>query len=391
MTMENAILADNKVEPIINGFCAPQFAAIKNAFIKNFQDDGEIGASVSICHGDEILVHLWGGLANVEQEIPWAENSMVNVWSTTKGVTAACVARAVELGHFQYTDLVSHYWPEFTGNGLENVTIAGLLSHQAGLCGFAAPVDVTIFYDLDRAAETLIAQEPFWSPGTKSGYHAMTSGFLISSLMKRTVGVSLKEFVRRELCDQLNLDLSIGLEDDALERVAQIYPPTDFTSSSMFEMELDKVQQATLSNPIVDPNVANTPEWRAAEIPAANGHATTPALAKLYAGVAGDGTIAGADFVGTSTRSSAISSQIVGTDAVLTFPMDWACGFLRSGPLNIYGPDPDAFGHTGWGGSFAMGHPGKGYGLAYTPNKMGTEILNDPRSVNIVNAYYECI
>ncbi|MEM9670630.1 MAG: serine hydrolase domain-containing protein [Pseudomonadota bacterium] len=385
--MDGTQLSKNTIEPNIKGFCAQKFAAVKDAFEQNFLENNEIGASVSICHGNDVLVHLWGGMANVEREIPWNEDTLVNVWSTTKGVMAACIARAVELDHFQYTDLVSDYWPEFTGYGLETLTIAGLMSHQAGLSGFAEPIDVTMFYDLESATETLLAQTPFWTPGTQTGYHAVTSGFLISSLLKRIMGVSLKDFVRTELSDRLNLDLSIGLDGEAVDRAAQVYPSTDFTSSSVFSTELNKIQQATMLNPIVDPNIANSPEWRAAEIPAGNGHATAQSLAKLYAGLAGNGTIDGSDFIGPSTQSYALSSQIVCEDAVLALPLDWACGFLRSGPLNLYGPDPDAFGHTGWGGSFAIGHPATGHGLAYIPNKMGIEILNDPRSAKVISAY----
>lgn len=370
----------------IHGHCDQRFAAVRSVFEENFTSRGDVGAALSIYHGGDKLVDLWGGEADPETKKPWEKDTLVNVWSTTKGVTAACFARAVELGIFEYGDKVTKYWPEFGAAGKQDVTIAMLLSHQAGLCGFREPAPVEAFYDIETAADTLAAAEPFWPPGTQSGYHAITAGILASALLKRADGRTVGEFVKQELEQRCGLDISIGLPTDRSERCATMIAPATMSSEDFFK-DLSEAQIAALANPPLDPLLPNTPEWRAAEIPSANGYATASALAKLYGALAGDGILNGQDFVSPATMAKATTVQHEGVDAVLGANARWACGFLCSTD-GLYGPEPTAFGHSGWGGAFAFAHPPSGCALAYTMNKMGTVLVGDPRNVALIEAFY---
>ncbi|MEO1041222.1 MAG: serine hydrolase domain-containing protein [Pseudomonadota bacterium] len=369
-----------------NGICDDRFSAVKLAFEENFKSHGDVGASFSVFKDGEPLVGLWGGHITEDRSEPWHEKTLVNVWSTTKGITATCFAMAVDRGALAYEDKVAEYWPEFGVAGKENVTVAMLLSHQAGLCGFRDPATLEDLLDIESAATRLAAAEPFWTPGEQSGYHALSMGALASSLLKRAEGRSVAQFVEDELRQGLGLDIFIGLPDSEKSRVSDLIAASHTDSDELVQMPTPP-QIAAFANPPMEPIVANLTDWRKAEIPSANGHATANALAQLYSALASDGKINGKTVVSEKTLKQAIRPQIEGVDAVISMDVRWGCGFLLNAD-HLYGPNPESFGHSGWGGSFAFGDPMTGLGVAYTMNQTGTDIVADPRSLALIQAVY---
>jgi len=358
----------------IHGSVAPGYEPLRDAFAANFIERGEYGASVALVKDGDLVVSVWGGHAD-ETGRPWERDTLVNIWSTTKGVTAICFAMLMSRGLIDYDRPVADYWPDFAAHGKSDVTVSMLLSHQAGLTGFREPALLADLYDAPSAAARLAAAEPFWIPGTQSGYHAISVGLLANELFRRVEGRSLRQFIAEELS---SFDISIGLPAAREARAAVMRAPSDL-SSAPAEQELSPAQVAALANPLLDPVLPNGAEWRAAEIPSANGFAAAEGLARLY------GAFVGGELVDDAALSAATAVRIEGVDAILGIPMRWASGFLVNG-MGLYGSNPNSFGHSGWGGSFAFADPERHFAFAYAPNQMGTELAGDPRAVALIDA-----
>jgi len=368
----------------IEGSCAPRFARVRDAFAANFAQHGEVGAAFSIVQDGEVVADLWGGHADKAKTRPWRHDTLTNVWSTTKGVAAICFAMLVDRGKCRYEDAVARYWPEFAANGKERVTIAQMISHQAGLCGFAEPVTMDIIYDQDRAEALLAAQAPFWAPGEQSGYHAVTVGILNNALFRRIEGRTLAAFVREEISIPFGLDIFIGLPDSDAQRASEIIAPPTLSSTDANPVP-SRAQQAALANPVLDPLWSNTRAWRLAPIPSVNGFANAASLALLYGAMANGGGLKGRRLLGADAIGAATRQLIEGPDAVLGLHARWAAGFLLN-VHDIYGDRAEAYGHSGWGGSFAFADPERRLGVSYVMNAMGHNLVGDPRGMALIAA-----
>ncbi|MAG64583.1 MAG: esterase [Pseudomonadales bacterium] len=378
----------------IGGVGHEQFPALREAFEENFIDRGEVGASVAVTQNNRLVASFWGGYkhdpgaAGDTKSEQWQKDTLVNVWSTTKGVAAVCAAMLVERGKIGFNTPLAEFWPAFAEKEKRAVTLASLLSHQAGLCGFRQPVSPEHFYDLDEAASELSEMTPFWTPGSGHGYHALTIGILLSTLFRRVDGRSLKEFVEQELATRFGLDIHIGLPERLSGQASGVIAPADMSTSN-YATELTDAQKAALMNPLMSPDIANTQAWRAADNASANGFATAESLALLYGALATDGTLGSATLLGKKVLEQAITPQTdKAIDLVLGMESQWACGFLMN-TLGIYGPNPSAFGHSGWGGSFAFADRDKGVSCAYTMNRMGTVLVGEPRASALISALYQ--
>jgi len=366
----------------VGGFCAAGFEDVEVAFRANLTEHGDIGAAFALAAGGELVVDLWGGYRSEDRASAWERDTLVNVWSTSKGVTATCIAMLVDRGILSYEQRVAHYWPEFAAAGKGDATVAMLLSHQAGLAGFREPATVADLYDQEGAATQLAAMEPWWEPGAQSGYHAITMGHLANALVMRATGKSLGQFAAEELA---HYDYSVGLSPSRSIRAAAMSAPEQLASTDVAN-DLSPLQIAVLANPILDPLLPNSAAWRAAELPSANGFATARGLAQLYGQLA----MEGGSLMRRETIERASTVERSGIDAVLGIDAQWACGFLRN-TLGIYGPDESAFGHSGWGGSFAFADPARRIGMGYVMNRMGTDLMGDPRAVALVDAAYRSL
>jgi len=369
----------------IAGQCDNRFEPVRGAFIENFTKRDELGAAVCIWVEGKKVVDLWGGVADTVTDQHWLEDTVVNVWSSTKGVMAICFAIAVDRGLCSYDQKVSAFWPAFALSGKADITIGMLLSHQAGLSGFDTPATAEAFYNAEQAADRLAAQTPFWLPGTASGYHAISLGFLATSLFRRIEGRSLKAFVAHELRMGLTLDIAIGVDDDQLSRLALIDAPSGMHSAGI--ASATPAQIAALSNPDLDPRLPNTEGWRDADIPSANGVSNARALADLYSRLL---ATSANPLITPTTVAAATVERISGVDMVTTLPMRWAAAFALNKD-GRFGPNENAFGHGGWGGSYGFADPTAQVAMSYTMNRMSDLPKANPCGEALVAALYNCL
>jgi CubicO group peptidase (beta-lactamase class C family) len=375
---------DSTVVSVVQGRWASRFGGVAEAFAANLRDRGEVGAAFALVLGGETVVDIWGGWQDGARSRPWRRDTLVNVWSSTKGLNATCFAMLVDRGLIAYADPVARYWPEFAAAGKGDVTIAMLLSHQAGLSGFDTPAEMEDLYGGEAAAARLAAQAPLWPPGSGSGYHAITIGILSAALFRRITGRSLRNFIAEEIADRHGLDMAVGLPAKDADRAAEMLAPLTMGSAGIGA--LTPPQIAALANPSLDPRLPNTAAWRAAELPSANGFTNAAALAGLYARLLPSWPDAGR-LASTGTIAQATRWRIEGVDLVLGLHARWAAGFLLNSDA-LYGPNPDAFGHSGWGGSFAFADPAADVAMAYTMNQMSEGLRGDPRAMALIEAVY---
>ena len=384
----------------VEGTCEPGFEPVAEAFAENFRSRGDIGAAACVIVDGRRVVDVWGGHA--APGTPWQRDTIVNVWSSTKGVVALAVQMLVDRGQLDLDTPVATYWPEFAAGGKAEIPVRYLLSHRAGLSGARAPLTVEDLSDWDKVVAALAASEPWWTPGTASGYHALTFGYLVGEVVRRISGRSVGRFVADEIAGPLGADVKIGLVDSDIARCATLTmdaPPPDSANAAMFA-QLDPAVLAALANPSMAPpaaaDIANADAWRRAEIPAANGHATATGLATVYAVLAQEGEHAGVRLLSPEAAERIREGQGRGVDLVLGLgnaglPNEWALGVILSGPEGIYGPNPRSFGHSGFGGSFGMADPEARLAIGYVMNHMGNNLSGDPRQVALTEATYACL
>jgi CubicO group peptidase (beta-lactamase class C family) len=370
----------------IEGFTAPGLATVKDAFAANFEREGdyqELGAALCVYRDGECIVDLWGGFADAARSRPWEADTLVNVWSTTKGAAALAVALLVDRGLIAYEQPVAEVWPEFAANGKSAITIAQAMSHQAGLPGFEAPTTTEDLYDRDGIIARLEAQAPVFEPGTANSYHAVTYGFLAGEIVRRAAGVTLDQLLRDELAGPARADFHVGLPPELDARVAELLPPKNPVDTAA--MDLSAPARMALFNPALDPLAANTTAWRRAELPALNGHASARGVARLY-GLMLDG--GGVISPATIDKMTAIAADRI--DLMLGFNPQWGMGVAHN-LIGVYGPNPRTVAHSGWGGSFGAADPDGRIVIGYVCNQMGSELVGDPRGAGLAAAVYSAL
>ncbi|WP_326725127.1 beta-lactamase family protein [Streptomyces sp. NBC_00243] len=383
--------------PHVQGHCDTRFSAVRTAFEENFSDRGELGAAVTVTLDGESVVDLWGGWADAARTRPWERETLVNVWSTSKGPTALCAHILADRGLLDFDAPVAAYWPEFAAAGKESVLVRHLLSHRAGLSGPREPHTLAQLLDWELTVERLAAQEPWWEPGSRSGYHAITFGHLVGEVVRRVSGLLPGAFLEREVTGPLGIDFTIGLPEKESGRAAELVHPRAAPTSEQAAVyaQLAPAALAALTNPIVGATEANTRQWRAAEIPAANGHGTARAIAALYGIFAGRGSYGSREVLSPQAAERVREGQGSCRDLVLgagfEHETEIGLGLWLSGPNGSYGPNPRAFGHDGFGGSCGLADPEAGVSLGYVMNRMGPHIADDPRKMALVDALYSAL
>ena len=371
----------------IQGICDRKFTEVKELFESIHSSGREVGSSFAVYKDGKALVDIWGGYTDKQQTNPWNKDSLATVWSTTKGVAAITCALAVEKGLLDYEEKVSHYWPEFGCNGKEDITVGMLLSHQAGICG-SATNNVKDYYSQSTMAEELAAMKPIWEPGTASGYHSMTYGWLTSELIIRVTGKTLGNFYADEIGSLNEIDFFIGLPESEEKRVVEMVPFPKEENQSTEPTEINDAKRATARGPNLI-KLQNTRDWRAAEIPSANGQGCASGLAKLYSlVVSNDPSI---KILDEKTIRRMTEERITNRDLVLDVVTRWGAGFIMNMHGVIYGPVKNSFGHSGWGGSCAFGDPENNLGISYVMNQMKNNFAADGRSLELINATYKCL
>jgi CubicO group peptidase (beta-lactamase class C family) len=374
----------------VRGECQPRFAPVREAFEQSFSQGLEVGASLSVWLDGRPVVDLWGGSADPESGAAWQRDTLVNVYSTTKGPTALCAHLLADRGQLDFDAPVARYWPEFAAADKGEIPVRDLLCHRAGLPGLDRPTRLEDLYDWQGVVEALAAQAPWWEPGSRHGYHPITFGHLVGEVVRRISGRSLGSFFREEIAQPLGLDFHIGLPASQDARVARLVPPRGSEGARILRDEPDSLSGRALSNPVIDPRAAATRAWRAAEIPAANGHGNARSIAGFYAALAMGGERDGVRLLSPAALERASQVQVAGRDAVLRVPIQWGLGFIVNGRPGIYGPNPRAIGHSGYGGSFGFADPDARLAVGYAMNRMGANLAGDERAGRLIQALYTC-
>lgn len=427
---------------MISGFAAEGFEGVREQFEKNFAKRGEVGGSVAVVRDGEYLVDLWGGWADERRTRPWEADTIVNVWSTTKGLVAMCAHILIDRRQLELDAPVASYWPEFAQAGKENITVRQLLSHRSGLMGWDEPIPPEDMFNWEKLCEMLAATEPFWEPGTASGYHMRTFGHLVGEVVRRADGRPIGQFLREEIAEPLQADLFIGVPEEEHRRVADLShipddsnnqgddlqddsgdsqgdgqgnsrrnsqedsgPDGETTEST--DMSLNIAGEAadsdsefaftdrmirSLSGPEIGLEKANSAEWRSGAFPSSNGHANARGIAAAYGTIASGGAFGETRIFSPAATERMREAQPTGRDKIIgavTPQTTWGMGFMVNTPPG-YGPNPRAFHHGGIGGSLGFCDPDAGFGFGYAMNAMGSP-LEDRRAFSLLHAVYKSL
>jgi CubicO group peptidase (beta-lactamase class C family) len=381
--------------PALEGACASVFEPLMDQLQANLDAGVEAGASIYIDIDGDPVVDIWGGWADRELELPWLESTIVNVWSSSKMVTSFAVLNLVAQGLIDVDAPVATYWPEFAQNGKERVLVRHLLSHTAGVSGWEQPFKLEDSYDLAASTARLATQPTWWTPGTRSGYHATTFGHLNGELVRRVTGRSLAQFIRDDIAGPLEANFILGLRDDQFDRCAKVYAPVvDDISASLpqnDEVDPDSPAARTLAGSIAQIEPANTNAWRRAEIGGTNGHANAKGLVKILSAVTLGGRAGGIQFLDPRTIDLIFREQSDGVDLFLNIPLRWGIGyaltpsggapFIRDGRVCFWG---------GWGGSVTIMDLDRRMTIGYTMNQMQPGTFGSDVLAAYCDTIYKC-
>jgi CubicO group peptidase (beta-lactamase class C family) len=378
---------------MIHGEVSSGFEPVRDIF-KAFWDDIEVGGSVCAYYKGEKVVDLWGGHCAPDGAKEWTADTLVNVYSTTKGMGSLALAILADEGKIDYNEKVCTYWPEFGAAGKQSVTVAQLVSHQAGLCGVDTKLTTADLYDWQKMVNLLAAQRPLWPLGTGAGYHAITWGYFPGELIRRITGQSLGEYFQARVAGPLGADFFIGLPDEQHHRCATMVGPNRARKQPAPGPKPVKPALFAIAqqNPSISPykDVSGAP-WRRAEIAGANGQSNARGIATVYAALARGGELKGTRIISETGLADALCEEVgEQIDLVLDKPMRRARGFMLNTGAE-FGPNPKSFGHTGAGGSIGFADPAKHLAMGYAMNQMQADANATPRATLLIDALYRCL
>lgn len=371
----------------INGFCDEKFANVREMFAGNIEEGRDLGASFALTLEGEMVIDIWGGHLDEEKTKPWREDTIVNVYSTTKTMSFLCALVLADRGKLDFDANVAEYWPEFAAAGKENVKVWHVMDHAAGLSGLDVKVEPRDLYDWDKIVNLLAEQAPWWEPGTASGYHALTQGFLIGEIVKRVSGVSIGTFFQNEIAGPLQADFYIGVPESEFSRIGNLFPAGEGRLHTSDDP--DSIAARTFRNPASPATNSWTDEWRKAEIPAANGHGNARSVARLQAPLACKGSAFGVDLFSQTTAESVMKERISGMDLALGVPIGFGLGFGLNSELMPLSPNDNACYWGGWGGSSILVDQDARLSVSFVMNRMFEGLMGDTRSYNLVQAVYK--
>ncbi len=360
----------------IEGSYEPPFQPVADALAHNLDEGLDIGASVAVMWDGEMVVDIWGGHLDVAKTQPWREDTIVNVFSTTKTMTALCALILADRGELDVGASVKRYWPEF---GKPEIEVRHLLGHCAGLSGWSEPLEPEDLADWDKCTALLAAQDPWWEPGSAPGYHAVTQGYLVGEVIRRITGQSLGTFFKHTIAEPLGADFHIGTPPEADDRVAPLIPPPP--AREVIDA-LPPLGRRTLANPVITGEMSQEIWWRRAEIPAANGHGNARSVARIQSAVAGRGATDGTRLLSGDGVEAVFAEQASGPDLVLGVPLRYGLGYGLASETMPMGPHTCAWG--GYGGSLVLNDLDANITVAYVMNRMEPGVLGDARGASMV-------
>jgi CubicO group peptidase (beta-lactamase class C family) len=370
--------------PNVHGFAQDRFAAAREAFASNLETGPETGACFCATIDGETVVDLWGGFADAARTRPWERDTIINVYSTTKTMAALTALLIADRGELDFSAPVAKYWPEFAANGKAGVKVSHLMSHSSGLCGWREKITAEDLYDWDKMTSLLAAQAPLWEPGTASGYHVLTYGYLIGEVVRRITGKSLGTVFHEEIAAPLGADFHIGLPASEDARVAELIPWP--MPEGAWDVQFNEIEEITFRNLPLDVANTRTRAWRAAEIPAVNGHGNARSVAGIHVILANGGVARGRRFLSEAGCRKALEEQTNGPDLIMKgVPTRFGLGFALPGPLlKMPLPNPNTIYWSGGGMSVIIIDMDARMTMAWAVNRMVPGIVSDPRAFRIM-------
>jgi len=373
-----------------SGTVAPGFEPVRDAFIANFTRGAERGAALHVTLAGEPVVDLWGGYADAANQHAWQADTLVNVYSSTKGILALAMHQLADRGLLDFDAPVAQYWPEFARHGKDKVLVRHILTHTSGLPAPSGKVPDEAVYDWGAMIHALEESELFWEPGTQMGYHAATFGWLNGEVLRRVTGMMPGEYLRKEICGPLGADAFIGLTEAEQARAADVIAPPVF--GKLFEVILGLgggVRALAFNNPPRPFSVANTQRWREAQIPSSNGHASARGLCRVYMPLAQGGEARGVHLLSAEAVENAAKLQVYMKDVVTGTLERRSLGYMLPDPDHGDPRPPTSFGHAGKGGSLGFADPARQLAFGYVMNRMA--LGPDERALSLCKAVYACL
>ena len=369
----------------MQGLTQDRYAAARTQFEENLTKGEDIGASFCATVEGETVVDLWGGYADPAKTRAWERDTIVNVYSTTKTMTALTALLIADRGDLDFEAPVAKYWPEFAANGKSAIKVSHLMSHSAGLSGWKETITTEDLYDWEKMTSLLAAQAPFWEAGTAPGYHAITQGYLVGEVVRRITGKSLGTLFREEIAGPLGADFHIGLPASEDHRVAELLPPPPGGGVADMRNQTELMRNMS-TNPGIDVSATKTRGWRGAEIPAAGGTGNARSVAEIHAILANGGVAKGKRFLSEAGCRKALELQVEGRDLILDVPARFGLGFGLPGVLPL--PNPNSMYWGGYGGSLIIIDMDARTTFAYVMNKMMPTTMGDTRALGLAMAMW---
>ena len=373
----------------VDGLTHERFAPVRATFEENLAKGEDVGASFCATLEGEVVVDLWGGFADAGKTRPWTRDTIVNVYSTTKTMCALTALLVADRGGIDFDAPVARYWPEFAANGKGEIKVSQLMAHSSGLSGWRERITKDDLYDWDKCVSLLAAQAPLWEPGTQSGYHAITQGYLVGEVVRRVTGKSLGTVFREEIAEPLGADFWIGLPASEDDRVAELIPPPAGQQAGDQPGQTE-IQKLTFNNPGVDVGETKTRAWRGAEIPAAGGTGNARSVATIHTILANGGMAQGKRFMSEAGVRKALELQIEGPDLMLNGPAKFGMGFGLPGPAFPL-PNPNTIYWGGYGGSLIIIDMDARTTFGYAMNKMAGTTTGDMRAFGLAMAMWTAL
>jgi len=373
----------------VQGTCDDRFAGVRNALAQQLDAD-ELGASIAVDLDGKTVVDLWGGFRDEARTAPWTQDTLVNVWSTTKTVLNLAALMLVDQGELDVDAPVGDYWPEFSAKGKKNVLVRHLMGHTSGVSGWEKPFSIRDMYDWESATERLALQRPWWEPGTASGYHANNQGHLVGEVIRRITGETFKRFVADEIAGPLGADFQVGARESDWGRIAPVVPPPP-PEVDVRTLDPNSVVVKTYTGPVASAKAANSPEWRQADLGALNGHSNARGVLDVLRVLTLGGEAGGVRLLSPKTIELVFRQQADGVDLVLGERFRWGMGYCLGSPVVPYVPAGRTFFWGGWGGSLIVMDLDRRLTISYMMNRMAPGILGSDRSRAYVEAVYAAL
>lgn len=377
----------------VSGICDERFASVKALLLKQLNGPDELGASITVNIDGKNVVDIWGGYKDEAKQEPWDENTIVNVYSSTKTLINLAMLILIDRGLVDPNEPVATYWPEFAANGKEKVLVRHLMSHTSGLSGWEEPITTDTLFDFDKSAALLAAQAPWWEPGTQSGYQSLTMGYLLGMIVRRVTGQTMREFVDKEIAQPLGADFQIGAKEADWPRVTNIIPPYIDPNATLGHVQPPPLAAKTFFSPPPEPLRHNEAGWRLAEIGAANGHSNSRGMNRALSVIALGGEVDGKRLLSQGTIDRIFEQQSSGPDLAIGVDIRFGIGYALTGAPATASllPDGKICFWCGWGGSMVIMDLERRMTITYAMNKLKEGIIGN----SIANAYirevYKCV